>query len=131
MLTPVNPDTLAKPRGYSNGLLAPAGTRLLFIAGQVGWDAEGRFVSRDFAEQFDKALANVLEVVRAAGGGPENLARLTLYVLDKAEYNAATRRVGEYYRARMGRHYPTMALLEVQGLLENEARVEIEGTAIL
>ncbi len=131
MLTPLNPDTLAKPRGYSNGLLAEPGGRLLFIAGQVGWDRDGHFVSRDFAEQFDKALENVLEVVKAAGGGPENLARLTLYVVDKAEYNAATKRVGEAYRARMGRHYPTMALLEVVSLLEPEARVEIEGTAVL
>lgn len=131
MLTPLNPETLAKPKGYSNGMLAEPGGRLLFIAGQVGWDKEGHFVSRDFAEQFDKALENVLEVVRAAGGGPENLARLTLYVVDRAEYSAATRRVGEAYRARMGRHYPTMALLEVAGLLEPEARVEIEGTAVL
>lgn len=131
MLTPLNPESLAKPRGYSNGMLAEPGGRLLFIAGQVGWDQEGHFVSRDFAEQFDKALENVLEVVRAAGGGPENLARLTLYVVDKAEYQSATKRVGEAYRARMGRHYPTMALLEVAGLLEPEARVEIEGTAVL
>lgn len=131
MLTPVNPETLAKPRGYANGMLAEPGGRLLFIAGQVGWDKDGHFVSRDFAEQFDKALENVLEVVRAAGGGPENLARLTLYVLDKAEYAAHTKRLGEIYRAHMGRHYTAMALLEVAGLLEPEARLEIEGTAVL
>lgn len=131
MLSPVNPETLGAPKGYSNGILAPAGARLLFVAGQIGWDAQGTFVGDDFADQFGKALENVLEVVQAAGGGPENIARLTIYVVDKAEYAAATRGVGEQYRALMGKHFPAMALLEVKSLLEPLAKVEIEATAAL
>jgi enamine deaminase RidA (YjgF/YER057c/UK114 family) len=129
MLSPVNPETLGAPKGYSNGMLTPAGARILFVAGQIGWDAQGNFVGDDFADQFGKALENVLEVVRAAGGGPESIARLTIYVVDKVEYAAATRRVGEHYRALMGRHFPAMALLEVKSLLEPLAKVEIEATA--
>ncbi|MEW6281771.1 MAG: RidA family protein [Candidatus Eremiobacterota bacterium] len=131
MLTVLNPETLGAPRGYSNGILAPAGGRILFVAGQIGWDREGRIVSEDFAAQFDRALANVLEVVRAAGGQPENVGRMTLYVADRHEYNAALRQVGEAYRRHMGRHYPAMALLEVKALLEPGAKVEIEATAVI
>lgn len=131
MLTPLNPETLGAPKGYSNGILAPAGGRLLFVAGQVGWDARGQFVGPSFAEQFGKALENVLEVVRSAGGGPENIARMTIYVIDKVEYANCTREVGQQYRERMGRHFPAMALLEVKSLLEPLAKVEIEATAVL
>lgn len=131
MLSPVNPETLGAPKGYSNGILTPVGARLLFVAGQIGWDASGQFVGSDFADQFGKALENVLEVVRAAGGTAANVARLTIYVVDKAEYAAATRRIGEHYRSLMGKHYPAMALLEVKSLLEPLAKVEIEATAAL
>jgi enamine deaminase RidA (YjgF/YER057c/UK114 family) len=126
-MTIVNPPELGKPIGYSNGVLAPSG--LLCVAGQVAWDAEGRIVSDRFADQFDRALANVLAVVAAAGGAPESILRLAIFVVDVAEYVAARREVGERYRARMGRHYPAMTLVEVKALLEEGARVEIEAIA--
>jgi enamine deaminase RidA (YjgF/YER057c/UK114 family) len=125
----VNPPQLARPRGYSHGI--KAGGELLFVAGQVGWDAEGRLVSEDFAAQFVQALDNVLAVVRAAGGGPDCLARLTVYVTDKAEYVASAKALGAAWRQRLGRHYPAMALVEVRSLLEPGARVELEATAVL
>lgn len=127
----INPDALGSPRGYSNGVLAPAGGRLLFIAGQIGWDEEQRMVSADFVRQFDRALANLVAVVEAAGGKPESIARLVIYVTDKNEYRRRTREVGESWRARMGKHFPAMALVEVKGLLEDDAQVEIEGIAII
>jgi enamine deaminase RidA (YjgF/YER057c/UK114 family) len=126
----INPESLGAPRGYSNGVLSEGGT-LLFIAGQIAWDEQQRIVSPDFVEQFDRALANVIAVAREAGGTPRQIARLTIYVTDKSEYRRRTREVGERWRARMGRHYPAMALVEVKGLLEDEAKVEIEGIAII
>jgi enamine deaminase RidA (YjgF/YER057c/UK114 family) len=127
----INPKSLGRPRGYSNGQLTNADARLLFIAGQIGWDEEQRLVSDDFVEQFDRALRNVLAVVLEAGGAPGGVARLVIYVTDKREYLARTEEIGERWRALMGRHYPTMALVEVKGLLEDGAKVEIEGTAVL
>jgi enamine deaminase RidA (YjgF/YER057c/UK114 family) len=127
----INPESLGVPRGYSNGVLTDAGGRLLFIAGQIAWDERQRIVSADFVEQFDRALANVLAVVAEAGGLPTHLARLLIYVTDKNEYRSRTREIGERYRARMGQHFPTMALVEVKGLLEDEAKIEIEGIAVI
>lgn len=131
VLERIDPEELAPPRGYSNGRLCPAGSRILFVAGQVGWDRDGRMVARDLVGQFRQALDNVLVVVKTAGGGPEHVARLTIYVLDREEYRAATREIGVAYRELMGSHYPAMALLEVRGLLEPGARVEIEATAAI
>ena len=128
-LEAVNPGSLAKPSGYSHGMLGAG--RLLFVAGQIGWDCEGRMVSRDFVEQFGQALDNVLAVVEAAGGSPSSLARLTVYVTDKREYLDRLADVGAAYRGRMGRHFPAMALVEVKSLLQDEAKVEIEATALL
>lgn len=127
----INPESLGKPRGYSNGVLAPVGGRLLFIAGQIAWDEEQQIVSADFVEQFDRALRNVITVVSEAGGTPEQIARLVIYVTDKKEYCGRTREIGECWRASMGRHFPTMALVEVKALLEDDAKVEIEGIAVL
>ncbi|MBC7931184.1 MAG: RidA family protein [Rubrivivax sp.] len=127
----INPQSLGHPHGYANGLLAEPGARLLFIAGQIAWDENQKIVSDDFVEQFDRALRNVLAVVSEAGGAPDSLARLVVYVTDKREYAARTREIGERWRALMGRHYPTMALVEVKGLLEDGAKVEIEGIAVL
>ncbi|MBA3888652.1 MAG: RidA family protein [Acidobacteria bacterium] len=125
----VNPASLARPRGFSHGIVAEG--RMLFVAGQIGWDAEGRIVSDRFDEQFDQALANALAVVTEAGGTAASVCRLTIYVVDKAEYVNAQKAIGERYRARMGRHYPAMTLVEVRGLLEPGARVEIEATAAI
>ncbi len=127
----INPEQLGRPRGYANGVLTDAGARLLFIAGQIGWDEDQRLVSDDFVEQFDRALQNVLAVVAEAGGSPEALARLVIYVTDKREYIARTREIGERWRAQMGRHFPTMALVEVKSLLEDRAKIEIEAIAVL
>jgi enamine deaminase RidA (YjgF/YER057c/UK114 family) len=127
----IDPVALGRPRGYSNGLLAPAGGRVLFVAGQVGWNERQQLVGEGFAAQFEQALSNVLAVVREAGGAPSDLGRLTLYVVDKREYQATLAEVGAAYRRLMGNHFPAMALLEVSGLLEPGARVEIEGTAVL
>ena len=131
MLTAINPQALGAPRGYSNGMLGPVGGRLLCIAGQIAWDGEQRLVAEDFAGQFAQALANVVTVVRGAGGGPQHLAQLTLYVTDKKEYVETLPAVGAAYRQLMGKHFPTMALVEVRGLLEPGAKVEIQGLAIL
>jgi enamine deaminase RidA (YjgF/YER057c/UK114 family) len=130
VLEPINPESLGAPKGYSNGILAPAGARMLFVAGQVGWDREGKLAA-DFVKQFDTALANVLEVVKAAGGGPTSIARLTIYVTDKRAYVDAMKEVGAVYRARMGKWFPAMALVEVKALVEKDAKVEIEATAAI
>lgn len=126
----INPPELGRHSGYSQGVKVAAGT-MLFVAGQVAWDEHSRIVSPDFAEQFSRALANVLTVVRAAGGAPQNIARLTIYVLDRNEYLANAKRIGTRYREQMGSHYPAMTLVEVKGLLEEGARLELEATAVL
>lgn len=130
-LEAINPESWGEPKGYANGVLAPASGRLLFVAGQIGWDENQKIVSDDFALQFAQALSNVVTVVRAAGGQPEHIARLTIYVTDKQLYLADLKGIGASYRELMGRHYPAMALLEVKGLLEPGAMVEIEATAVV
>ena len=130
-LTPINPSDLGLPSGYSNGMLAPAGGRLLFVAGQVGWDGRQRMVSDSFVEQFAQALSNVLSVVREASGAPADVARMTIYVTDRREYAGRLEEIGQVYRSLMGKHFPAMALLEVSALLEPGAKVEIEATAVL
>jgi enamine deaminase RidA (YjgF/YER057c/UK114 family) len=129
-MTIINPEALGQPRGYSNGMLFEGGS-LLFIAGQVGWDRESRIVSDDFAEQFAQALENVLAVVRQAGGGPENIGRLLIFVTDKDEYASRLRDIGSAYRQLMGKHFPAMTLVEVSSLLERLAKVEIEALAVI
>jgi enamine deaminase RidA (YjgF/YER057c/UK114 family) len=125
-----NPTTLAAPRGYSNGL-SLEGARILFVAGQIGWDADAKLVSDELLPQFAQALRNVLDVVKDAGGEPEHVGRLTIYVTDKRKYLAVTKEIGRTYRDLMGTHYPAMALVEVKDLLEDGALVEIEATAVL
>ena len=126
----INPESLGAPSGYSNGVLAQAG-KLLFVAGQIGWDEQQVVVSDAFVEQFDQALANVMTVVSAAGGTAEDVMRLVIYVTDKTEYKAQLREVGERYRKHMGKHFPAMVLVEVKGLLADGAKVEIEAIAVL
>lgn len=128
--TPINPETLAEAKGFSHGILAKPG-RLLFVAGQVGWDRAGQFVSDEFVPQFEQALANAIDVVKAAGGTPEDICRLTMYATDKRAYLADLKAVGQAYRRLMGRHFPAMALVEVTALVEDRARIEIEATAVI
>jgi enamine deaminase RidA (YjgF/YER057c/UK114 family) len=127
----INPESLGAPRGYSNGILTEAGGRMLFVAGQIGWNERQEIVSDGFVEQFDRALANVVAVVREAGGQPEEITRLSLYVTNKKEYLDCLAEVGRCYRVRMGKHFPAMVLLEVKGLLDDNAKVEIEAVAVL
>ncbi|HEV7903845.1 MAG TPA: RidA family protein [Pyrinomonadaceae bacterium] len=127
----INPESLGRPRGYANGVLAPEGGALLFIAGQIAWDERQQIVSADFVAQFERALSNVLAVVREAGGAPEQIARLVVYVTDKEEYRARQKEIGACWRKLLGRHFPAMALVEVKALLEDDAKVEIEGIAVL
>jgi enamine deaminase RidA (YjgF/YER057c/UK114 family) len=126
---PINPAGLPAPRGYSHGILGEG--RILCVAGQIGWNQFGQLVSARFADQFDQALANILQVVSEAGGTAESIARLTIYVVDVHEYMEVTQELGRRYRERMGTHYPAMTLVEVKRLLEPGARVEIEATAVI
>ena len=129
--TTINPESLGAPSGYSNGLLATSAGHLLFIAGQIAWDQNHHIVSTDFVEQFDRSLANVLAVVTDAGGQATDIARLVIYVTTKSEYFAKIKAVGERYRKYMGKHFPAMVLVEVKSLLDDKAKVEIEGIAIV
>ena len=125
----VQPAGWPQPRGYANGVVAEG--RLVSIAGQIGWDASGRLCSDAFVDQVRQALVNVVAVLEAAGARPEHLVRLTWYVVDKREYQAARSEVGRVYRELMGGHYPAMTLVQVADLLEEGARVEIEATAVI
>jgi enamine deaminase RidA (YjgF/YER057c/UK114 family) len=126
----VNPPNFPKPRGYTNGIVCQPG-RTLYIAGQVAFDQQARIVSPDFATQFLAALDNVIDVVRAAGGGTEHIVKLLIFVTDLDKYRDAQRTIGAGWRERMGAYWPAMSLVKVAGLLEPGAMVEIEGTAIL
>ena len=126
----INPESLGAPHGYSNGVLTEGG-RLLFISGQIAWDHQQQIVSADLVDQFDRALANVIEVVTEAGGGPQQIVRLLIYVTDRNEYRKRLKEIGGRYRSRMGKHFPAMVLVEVAGLLEDRAQIEIEGIAVL
>ena len=125
----LQPKAWASPQGYANGIAAEG--RLVFIAGQVGWDAEGRMVGSDLVAQTEQALKNIVTVLAEAGGAPEHLTRLTWYIIDKKGYVAHRKEIGEAYRRVIGKHFPTMSLLVVAGLLENDAQVEIEATAVI
>jgi enamine deaminase RidA (YjgF/YER057c/UK114 family) len=125
----LQPPGWPQPRGYANGVLAEG--KLVFVGGMIGWDASGEFVSDELAPQVRQALENVVAVLAEAGAGPQHIARLTWYVTSREEYLGAQREIGEAYRAVMGRHFPAMAVVEVSGLVEARARVEIEATAVL
>jgi enamine deaminase RidA (YjgF/YER057c/UK114 family) len=125
----VLPEDWPRPRGYSNGIVAQG--RVLAIAGQVGWNAQGRFDRHDFVGQFDQALENVVAVVGAAGGRPQDVIKMTVYVTDLDAYRANVEALGPVWKSRMGKHFPAMALVGVTGLVEREALVEIEALAVL
>jgi enamine deaminase RidA (YjgF/YER057c/UK114 family) len=125
----VQPPGWTRPRGYSNGIVARG--RQLFIAGQVGWDAQCQFRSDRFADQVRQALSNVAQVLAAAGGRPEHLVRLTWYITSRDEYYSELREVGAAYRAVLGKSFPAMAVVQVVALMEARAKVEIEATAVI
>ncbi len=127
----ITPDSLGAPRGWNHGMLAPAGGRLLFVAGQVASDRTGTVTADGLVEQWGLALERVLAVVRAAGGGPEHIGRLTIYVTDRQVYLASLKPLGEVHRRLLGRHYPAMAIVEVRALVEPNALVEMEATAVV
>ncbi|MGE0596276.1 MAG: RidA family protein [Hyphomonadaceae bacterium] len=118
-----------RPKGYANGVAAKG--EIVFVAGQIGWTPDGKFEARDFLGQFRQTLDNTLAVLAAAGAGPEHVARMTWYVTDKRAYVAALGEIGAVWREKMGRHYPAMAVVEVSALIEDQALIEIETTAVL
>jgi enamine deaminase RidA (YjgF/YER057c/UK114 family) len=125
----LQPPGWPRPKGYANGIAASG--RMVFVAGQVGWNAEERFDSDDFVAQTRQALANIVAVLAEAGAGPASLVRMTWYVIDKQEYLDRARDLGAAYREVIGDHYPAMSLVEVAGLVERGAKLEIEATAVV
>jgi enamine deaminase RidA (YjgF/YER057c/UK114 family) len=130
MMKILQPPSWARPKGFSNGIAVTGGTTV-YIAGQVGWTGDCRWQARDFGGQFRQALQNIVDVLAEAGGRPEHLVRLTWYVIDKQEYFGAMKEVGAAYREIIGKHYPAMAVVQVGGLVEDLARLEIEATAVI
>jgi enamine deaminase RidA (YjgF/YER057c/UK114 family) len=124
------PQGWAPPVGYANGIAVAPG-RIVFIAGQVGWDAEQRFHSDDIAPQFEQALANVLAVLAEAGGRPEHICRITAFCCDKPAYLAARAQLGTIWKRHMGRHYPAMSMIFVSDLLDSPGKIELEATAVV
>ncbi len=125
----LQPPTWGRPRGYVHGIAAQG--RQVFISGQIGWDEQGNFAAPDFVGQARQALQNVLTVLAEADGKPEHIVRLTWYVVDRQEYRARSKELGVAYRALMGTHYPAMSVVQVAGLVEEQAWVEIEATAVI
>jgi len=124
------PPGWASPIGYANGIVAPAG-RIVFIAGQVGWDAQQRFHGEDLPSQFAQALDNVLEILAQAGGAPHHICRMTAYCIDKSAYLAARPELGRIWRRRFGKHFPAMSMIFVADLLDHPAKIELEATAVI
>lgn len=125
----LQPPTWARPRGYSQGMSTTG--RLVFISGQIGWDEQCRFQTNDFVAQARRALENILAVLAEANGRPEHIVRLTWYIVDKREYLARSKELGQTYRSLMGQHYPVMTAVQVTALIEDQALVEIEATAVV
>lgn len=127
----INPEELGPPKGWTNGMLAPAGGRVLFVAGQDAANPEGEVTTDDFVEQFDIVLGKMMHVVTEAGGDATSVGRITLFVTDLDAYRSERKRIGEVYRAHMGRHFPAMALVEVSRLVDPRGKIEIEATAVI
>ncbi len=124
------PPGWSPPTGYSNGIVAPPG-KIVFIAGQVGWNAEQHFESAELVPQFEQALDNVLTVLAQAGGEPRHICRLTAYCIDKPAYLAGRREIGRIWRRKMGTHFPTMSMIFVADLLDEPGKIELEATAVI
>ena len=129
MIEVLQPPGWPRPKGFSNGVAARG--RLIFVAGQIGWDEQCRIRSSDFGEQVGQALKNIIAILAESGGKPEHIVRLTWYVTSKREYLASYKSIGGIYRELMGPHYPAMTAIEVTALVEDEAKVEIEATAVI
>ena len=125
----LQPDGWLPAKGYANGVVATG--RQIYLAGQIGWNAQQQFESDDFVVQFETALRNIAALLQEAGAGPEHLVRMTWFITDKAAYVARLREIGQAYRAVMGRNYPPMSVVEVKALIEDRAKVEIEATAVV
>jgi len=125
----LQPEGWPRPRGYSHGIAAQG--EQIFVAGQIGWDAQGRFPSERLHDQVRQALENILAVLASAGATAQHVVRLTWFVTSRDEYHASSKEIGAAYRAVMGRHFPAMSVLEVSGLMEPQAKVEIEATAVI
>ena len=125
----LQPPNWARPKGYSNGILTEG--RLIFLAGMIGWDEQNHFQSLDFVGQCRQALVNIVALLKEAGAKPEHIVRMTWYIIDKQEYLGAAQQLGVMYREIIGKHYPAMTAVQVQALMENQARLEIEVTAVL
>lgn len=125
----LQPPDWAAPVGYANGIVASG--RQVFIAGQVGWNSQQQFESDDFVSQTEQTLKNIVTILAEAGGEPEHIVRLTWYVIDKQEYLDSLKEVGKCYQRIMGRHFPAMALVQIAGLVEDGAKLEIEATAVI
>ena len=125
----LQPPHWAEPKGYANGVLARGA--LIFVGGQIGWNAAQEFESDDFISQTRQALINIVAVLKAGGAGPEHMVRMTWYVTDRVEYSARLKELGGVYREVMGKNFPAMTCVEISGLVEDRARIEIEATAVL
>lgn len=129
MHTFLHPRDWKSAKGFSNGVVAEG--RTVFLAGQIGWNADQTFESDDLVEQTRQALRNIVTILQEAGGKPEHITRLTWFVIDKREYTSRLREVGEVYRSVMGKHFPAMTLVQVVALVEDEAKIEVEATAVM
>jgi enamine deaminase RidA (YjgF/YER057c/UK114 family) len=129
MMEILQPPDWVRPKGYANGIAATG--KMVFVSGMVGWDAQGRFPTTDFVGQVRQALQNIVEVLKEADARPEHIVRMTWYVVDKREYLGAYKGIGEVYRDIIGRHFPAMTAVQVTALVEDQARVEIEVTAVV
>ena len=129
MITKIQPPGWAEPRGYANGVLARGA--LIFVGGQIGWNARQQFETDDFVAQTRQALQNIVAVLKAGGAGPEHMARMTWYIVNRVEYNARLKEIGLVYRDVMGRNFPAMTCVQVAGLVEERAKIEIEVTALV
>ncbi|MEO7401464.1 MAG: RidA family protein [Polaromonas sp.] len=129
MIQKIQPPDWAEPKGYANGILARGA--MLFVGGQIGWNAQQQFESDDFVAQTRQTLQNIAAVLKAGGAGPEHMVRMTWYIVDRVEYNARLREIGGVYREVMGKNFPAMTCFQVAALVEERAKIEIEVTAVV